>query len=216
MAAVGKQIEDIEDKQIEDMEVQSKKLLKVMAGGKMLSMLKHNLTKQEQMIDNFLETKKTTAQLIKELMTSEEKAAQKLSDRGEELNASIQKLQKIEERLLQTNEEETKMKTSTEYPFNRNLEKHTELREELETLKEKIRQRERNVDEDANASMSATYLAHLYYQICHIDWDYSCEPTMIKGIHYGPDIAQPINLDSSHHSSCFISDYLWNLISTAW
>ncbi|XP_066474105.1 kinetochore protein Spc24 [Tiliqua scincoides] len=191
--------------QMEDMELVSKELLKVMVGGKAVSMLKHNLAKQEQMIDKLLDTQKTTAQLIKELMTTEEKVAQRLSDREEELNASLQKLQKIEERLLQANEEDVKMRTSTK-----------ELRNELETLKEKIRQQEKKSDEDANASMSATYLAHLYYQICHIDWDYTCEPTMIKGIHYGPDIAQPISMDSSHHSSCFISDYLWNLISTSW
>lgn len=57
MAAVGEQIED--------KEFVSKELLKVMAGSKALSMLKHNLTKQEQLIDKLLETQKTTAQLIK-------------------------------------------------------------------------------------------------------------------------------------------------------
>lgn len=66
--------------------------------------------------------------LAAELMTTEEKAAQKLSDREEELNANLQKLQKIEERLLQASEEDTKMKTSTKYPFTRNLEKYIETR----------------------------------------------------------------------------------------
>uniref|UniRef100_A0A8D0DTL7 Kinetochore protein Spc24 n=1 Tax=Salvator merianae TaxID=96440 RepID=A0A8D0DTL7_SALMN len=70
---------------------------------------------------------------------------------------------------------------------------------------------EKNEDDEANM-----YLVQLYYLICHIDWDYSCEPSIIKGIHYGPDIAQPINLDTRLHSRCFINDYLWNLVNTSW
>lgn len=35
-------------------------------------------------------------------------------------------------------------------------------------------------------------------------------------VHYGPDIAQPIDIDGSRHSRCFISDYLWSLVPTAW
>ncbi|KAL7988302.1 hypothetical protein Chor_007221 [Crotalus horridus] len=41
-------------------------------------------------------------------------------------------------------------------------------------------------------------------------------PFMLASAHYGPDIAQSINLDSSQHSPCFISDYLWNLVNTSW
>uniref|UniRef100_A0A8D2Q4L7 Kinetochore protein Spc24 n=1 Tax=Varanus komodoensis TaxID=61221 RepID=A0A8D2Q4L7_VARKO len=63
--------------------------------------------------------------------------------------------------------------------------------------------------------MPCRYLVHLYYAICHIDWDYSCEPEVIKGTHYGPDIAQPIYL-STEFSRCFISNYLWSLVSTDW
>ncbi|XP_061469771.1 kinetochore protein Spc24 isoform X2 [Rhineura floridana] len=189
---------------VQDMEKVSKELLKVMAGAKAGKMLKHNLAKQEQMINKLLDTQKSTAQLIKELMTIEEQVAQKLSDREEELKASLQKLQKIEEELLKARED-AKLRTNT-----------NELKKELEALREEIRQQEKSVDDNANASVSAMYIVHLYYQICRIDWDYSCEPTMVKGIHYGPDIAQPINLDSGQHSRCFISDYLWNLVSATW
>lgn len=50
-------------------------------------------------------------------MITEEKVAQRLSDREEELKASIQKLQKIEQALLQTNEKDEKLRINTKYPF---------------------------------------------------------------------------------------------------
>ncbi|XP_062975384.1 kinetochore protein Spc24 [Elgaria multicarinata webbii] len=190
---------------VQDMEKVSKLLLKWMAEGKAMDMLKNNLSKQEKMINKLLDTQKTTKQLLRELMSTEEKVAQKLSDREEELKASLEKLQKIENELLRANEKDVKLRTNT-----------NDLRKELEALREEIRRQEENAAEGADSSVSATYLVHLYYQICHIDWDYSCEPTMIKGTHYGPDIAQSLNLDSSQHSRCFISDYLWNLVNTSW
>ncbi|NXY52431.1 SPC24 protein, partial [Ceuthmochares aereus] len=61
-----------------------------------------------------------------------------------------------------------------------------------------------------------SYVTQLYYKISRIDWDYEADPTRIKGIHYGPDIAQPIDIDSSAHSRCFLSDYLWSLVPTEW
>ncbi|NXD88955.1 SPC24 protein, partial [Halcyon senegalensis] len=61
-----------------------------------------------------------------------------------------------------------------------------------------------------------SYVTQLYYQLSRIDWDYEAEPTHVKGIHYGPDIAQPIDIDSGLHSRCFVSDYLWSLVPTRW
>ncbi|XP_054859852.1 kinetochore protein Spc24-like [Eublepharis macularius] len=90
---------------------------------------------------------------------------------------------------------------------------NTELKKELEEVREEI---ERLEKKDNDASMSALYLSQLYYRICPIDWDYSCEATLIKGIHHGPDIAQRINVDSSQHSRCFVGDYLWSLVPTTW
>ncbi|NXN96965.1 SPC24 protein, partial [Rhinopomastus cyanomelas] len=88
-----------------------------------------------------------------------------------------------------------------------------------------------------------SYVTQLYYKISRIDWDYEAEPGQIRGsecplpprspltpptplynpllslppqVHYGPAIAQPIAIDSSRHSRCFLSDYLWSLVPTAW
>ncbi|XP_053226570.1 kinetochore protein Spc24 [Podarcis raffonei] len=191
--------------ELQHLDRRSKQLLEMMTRANGAEMLKETLVKEEQMLNKLWDTQKSTAQLLKDLMTAEEKVALKLCDREQQLNANLQKLQKIEDELLQANEKAAELRTNT-----------NDLRKELEALKEEIRQKEKNADNDAIVSKSAMYIVHLYYQICRIDWDYSCEPTIVKGIHYGPDIAQPINLDSSQHSRSFICDYLWNLVSTAW
>nr|XP_028567694.1 kinetochore protein Spc24 [Podarcis muralis]XP_028567695.1 kinetochore protein Spc24 [Podarcis muralis] len=191
--------------ELQHLDRRTKQLLEMMTRANGAEILKETLVKEEQMLNKLWDTQKSTAQLLKDLMTAEEKVAQKLCDREQQLNANLQKLQKIEDELLQANEKAAELRTNT-----------NDLRKELEALKEEIRQKEKNADNDAIVSKSAMYIVHLYYQICRIDWDYSCEPTVVKGIHYGPDIAQPINLDSSQHSRSFICDYLWNLVSTAW
>uniref|UniRef100_A0A8B9FUT3 Uncharacterized protein n=1 Tax=Amazona collaria TaxID=241587 RepID=A0A8B9FUT3_9PSIT len=52
--------------------------------------------------------------------------------------------------------------------------------------------------------------------LSRISWDSEAKPWHIKGIHFGPPIAQPVDIDSRHHSHCFISDYLWSLIPHEW
>ncbi|KAL8164504.1 UNVERIFIED_CONTAM: hypothetical protein K2H54_052416, partial [Gekko kuhli] len=101
---------------MQELEEMTQELLKMMASDQVGKILRRNLEKQEQMIDKLLQTKKTTVQLIQELMSAEELVAQKLSDRDEELRDSLQKLQKIEDSLLQKTEEDGKLKISAEYP----------------------------------------------------------------------------------------------------
>ncbi|KAF5914365.1 hypothetical protein HPG69_000476 [Diceros bicornis minor] len=60
------------------------------------------------------------------------------------------------------------------------------------------------------------YVAQLYHRISKIEWDYECEPGMIKGIHHGPSVAQPLHLDGTQLSKKFVSDYLWSLVDTEW
>ncbi|XP_060619603.1 kinetochore protein Spc24 [Anolis sagrei] len=190
---------------IQDIDQMSKELVKLIAEGKSVEMLKENFSIREKMVDKLLDTQKNTKQLIKDLIAAEEKAVQKLHEREQELNASLQKLQKIEDELCQKNEKDAILRTSTQ-----------ELRKELEALKEEIRQQERGAAENFEAATAAKYLVQLYYQICHIDWDCSCEPHEMKGIHFGPDIAQHINLNSLIHSRSFISNFLWSMVNTSW
>uniref|UniRef100_A0A8D0L230 Kinetochore protein Spc24 n=1 Tax=Sphenodon punctatus TaxID=8508 RepID=A0A8D0L230_SPHPU len=69
---------------------------------------------------------------------------------------------------------------------------------------------------DGGLPEATQYLAQLYYKISRIDWDYECELPLIRGVHHGSEIAQPINLDTSQHSRCFVSDYLWSMVDTTW
>ncbi|KAK1342752.1 hypothetical protein QTO34_015518 [Cnephaeus nilssonii] len=91
---------------------------------------------------------------------------------------------------------------------------------ELEDLKEveaDLEKQEKEVDDDTTVTIpAAMYVAQLYHRISKIEWDYECEPGMIKGIHRGPSVAQPIHLDSTQLSKKFISDYLWSLVDTEW
>uniref|UniRef100_A0A8C0GCV6 Kinetochore protein Spc24 n=1 Tax=Chelonoidis abingdonii TaxID=106734 RepID=A0A8C0GCV6_CHEAB len=93
---------------------------------------------------------------------------------------------------------------------------HTALRRELEELRAELGRLQDDMEDDGLTAAFHSYIAQLYYKISRIDWDYECEHPHIKGIHHGPAIAQPISLDSSQLSQCFVSDYLWSLVDTAW
>ncbi|EMP39520.1 Kinetochore protein Spc24 [Chelonia mydas] len=125
------------NEQMQEMEEVSKELLKLLAAGGAGNLLKRSLDKQEKMFDKLLDTQLTAAQLVKDLLATEEKVAQKLLAGEEEMQTSLQKVLAMEEALQ-------------------------------------------------------------------------------RAIHHGPAIAQPINIDSSQHSKCFVSDYLWSLVDTAW
>lgn len=49
-------------------------------------------------------------------------------------------------------------------------------------MEEDLQRQERDVDEDNTVTIpSAVYVAQLYHQISKIEWDYECEPGMVKG-----------------------------------
>ncbi|XP_072776210.1 kinetochore protein Spc24 [Taeniopygia guttata] len=89
------------------------------------------------------------------------------------------------------------------------------LRRALEELRER-HQEEEEEEEDEQSLPPDVYVAQLYYEISRIDWDCSAEPGRIRGVHYGPDIAVPLDLDTAQHSGTFVSDFLWGLVPTEW
>ncbi|XP_011287442.2 kinetochore protein Spc24 isoform X2 [Felis catus] len=144
-----------------------------------------------------------------EILAAEEEVAQSLLDAKERAHQGGAELQQLEAELRKAGEEDTRLKASL-----------LQLTRELEELKEteaSLERQEREVDEDTTVTIpSAVYVAQLYRQISKIEWDYECEPGMVKGIHHGPSVAQPVQLDSTQLSKKFISDYLWNLVGTDW
>ncbi|XP_005259810.1 kinetochore protein Spc24 isoform X1 [Homo sapiens] len=117
--------------------------------------------------------------------------------------------EQVVERLLETQD-------GAEKQLREILTMEKEVAQSLLNAKELERQ-EKEVDEDTTVTIpSAVYVAQLYHQVSKIEWDYECEPGMVKGIHHGPSVAQPIHLDSTQLSRKFISDYLWSLVDTEW
>eukprot|EP00071_Canis_lupus_P029193 XP_022262750.1 kinetochore protein Spc24 isoform X5 [Canis lupus familiaris] len=144
-----------------------------------------------------------------EILATEEEVAQCLLDAKAQAHQRGVELQQLKAELQKAGEENTHLKASL-------LQLTTEL-EELKEVEAGLERQEREVDEDTTVTIpSAVYVAQLYHRVSKIEWDYECEPGMVKGIHHGPSIAQPIHLDSTQLSKKFISDYLWNLVDTDW
>ncbi|XP_029773289.1 kinetochore protein Spc24 isoform X3 [Suricata suricatta] len=145
----------------------------------------------------------------KKILAAEQEVAQSLLDAKEQAHQGGAELQQLEAELQKAGEEDSRLKARL-----------LQLTRELEELKEteaSLERQEREVDEDTTVTIpSAVYVAQLYRQISKIEWDYECEPGMVKGIHHGPSVAQPVHLDGAQLSKKFISDYLWNLVDTDW
>ncbi|KAM6394839.1 kinetochore protein Spc24 [Rhynochetos jubatus] len=176
------------------------------------------LDRRGQMDDKLLATQATATQLVRELTAAEETVARTLLDRESELQRSLRRLQALEEELVGAREAGASLRGGGGSPGTRlsPFTAPTALRRELEELREESRRLEREAEGEEDTVPSTTYVTQLYYKISRIDWDYEAEPAQIKGVHYGPDIAQPIDIDGGRHSRCFVSDYLWSLVPTEW
>ncbi|KAB0364452.1 hypothetical protein FD754_008608 [Muntiacus muntjak] len=196
-----------------DMEEVSQGLLSLLGANRAEAQQRRLLGRHEQMVERLLETQDSAEKWLREILTAEKEVAQSLLDAKEQAHQGGVELRQLEAELQRASEEDARLKANLLYPFLR-------LTRELEELKEievDLDRQEKEVDEDTTVTIpSAVYVAQLYRRISKIEWDYECEPGMIKGIHHGPSVAQPIHLDSTQLSKKFISDYLWNLVDTEW
>ncbi|XP_004689071.1 PREDICTED: kinetochore protein Spc24 [Condylura cristata] len=192
-----------------DMEEVSQGLLSLLGTNRAEVQQRRLLRRHEQMVERLLETQDGAEQRLREIVAMEKEVAQNLLDAKEQAHQGGAKLQQLEAELQKAGEEDTHLKDSL-----------LQLTQELDELKEieaDLERKEREVEEDTTVTIpSAVYVAQLYHRISKIEWDYDCEPRMIKGIHHGPSIAQPLHLDSTQLSKKFISDYLWSLVDTKW
>ncbi|XP_047558080.1 kinetochore protein Spc24 isoform X2 [Lutra lutra] len=189
-----------------DMEEVSQGLLSLLGANRAEAQQRRLLGRHEQVVERLLETQDNAEQRLREILAMEEEVAQSLLDAKERAHRGGVELQQLQEELQKAGEEDTRVKAS--------------LRQELEELKEieaSLERQEREVDEDTTVTIpSAVYVAQLYHRISKIEWDYESEAGMVKGIHHGPSVAQPLHLDSTQLSKKFISDYLWSLVDTDW
>ncbi|XP_068128306.1 kinetochore protein Spc24 isoform X2 [Hyperolius riggenbachi] len=171
--------------------------------------LKKSLDWQEAMIDSLMDAEIQTSDLIRDVLSVEEKVAQTLLETEESKQKVSSKLQKIEQELQRVCEKNSATETDIKF-----LQKEIE---DLKFLEEEIGAVEREAQEDTTVVIpSALYVAKLFHFVTKIDWDYNCDSTLVKGIHHGGEVAQPICIDSTQHSRIFICDHLWSLLSTEW
>ncbi|XP_020750023.2 kinetochore protein Spc24 [Odocoileus virginianus] len=192
-----------------DMEEVSQGLLSLLGANRAEAQQRRLLGRHEQMVERLLETQDGAEKWLREILTAEKEVAQSLLDAKEQAHQGGVELQQLEAELQRASEEDARLKA--------NLLQLTRELEELKEIEGDLERQEKEVDEDTTVTIpSAVYVAQLYRRISKIEWDYECEPGMIKGIHHGPSVAQPIHLDSTQLSKKFISDYLWNLVDTEW
>ncbi|XP_029862813.1 kinetochore protein Spc24 [Aquila chrysaetos chrysaetos] len=198
-------------KRMEELEEVSKELLKVLLSDWADNLLRRSLDKRSRMDDKLLASQATAAQLVRAEYPAvprssggPERRVAKTPERESELQRLLRRLQDLEEELVRAREAGASLQAG-----------NSALRRELEELREESRRLEEDTEREEDTVPSTTYVTQLYYKISRIDWDYEAEPAQIKGSecpphsHYGPDIAQPIDIDGSRHSRCFVSDYLW-------
>ncbi|XP_058146182.1 kinetochore protein Spc24 [Dasypus novemcinctus] len=192
-----------------DMEELSQGLLSLLGANRAEAQQRRLLGRHEQLLGRLLETQDGAEQRLREILAAEQEVAQSLLDAKERARQGGAELRQLEAELRAAGAEDAQLGGSLR-----------ELSRELEELKEleaELRGQERALDEDTTVTIpAAVYVAQLYRRVSEIEWDYDCAPSLVKGIHHGPRVAQPIHLDGAQLSRKFISDYLWSLVDTEW
>ncbi|XP_062311076.1 kinetochore protein Spc24 isoform X2 [Osmerus eperlanus] len=159
--------------------------------------------------DRHLETKNTAAQILKNIMQSEDKASQKLLDQEEQKSQLDTELERLEAELQRATAKSHNMDSELQF-LQRELDSLQHSEQELQVLQQEV-------DEDTTEVIPSTiYMAQLYYKVTRIKWEYDTEPHILRGVHYGADLASPIHMDTSVRSGCAVSDDLWNFVNTEW
>ncbi|XP_040842135.1 kinetochore protein Spc24 [Ochotona curzoniae] len=192
-----------------DMEEVSQGLLSLLGANRAAALQRRLLGRHEQLLDRLLEKQEAGEQQVRDILAVEKEVAQSLLDAKERTHQGGAELQQLEAELHRAAAEDGQLQAD--------LLQLSQQLQELQELEAELRRQEQEVDEDRTVAIpSAVYVAQLYRQSSKIEWDYECEPGVIKGIHYGPSVAQPIHLNSAQLSKKFICDYLWGLVDTAW
>ncbi|XP_008328969.1 kinetochore protein Spc24 [Cynoglossus semilaevis] len=166
-------------------------------------------SEQQALFELHVETKKVVTHILNEATQIEETVGQQLLDLEEEKQQREQELKNLEEQLRQCIAKSQISDSEIDL-----------LKAELENLRRSEAQLEAlqsEVDEDTTEVIpSAVYVAKLYHLITKIKWEYDTPPHTLRGVHYGKDLATPINMDTSAQSRCSVSDHLWDFVSTEW
>ncbi|XP_041033039.1 kinetochore protein Spc24 isoform X2 [Carcharodon carcharias] len=190
--------------QVQEFKALADEMLIILSGCHGEVLLQKAMMNKAKTVNRYLEFEKLVKHRLAEIQQTREKVALKVIEFGEEQERSFLEVQKIKE----------EWKKSQQL----NSEKEAELKqlqkelEELERTDKEISKMEEEVAEDTTVVIpSSKYLAHIFHKVTKIIWDYDSDSSLVKGVHFGMGIPQPINIDSTKHSESFICDYLWNL-----
>lgn len=165
--------------------------------------------KQQALFDHHTEVKRTVTEFLNNLVQAEEVVGQKLLDLEGQKSRVMRELEKVEQDVAQSLSKSHTLDSEIQF-----------LQRELERLKDgekEIQALQQEVDEDTTEVIpSAIYLAQLYCKVTRIKLELGTEPHVLRGVHYGRELATPINIDTSSCSPCQITDELWSLVSTEW
>ncbi|XP_076853339.1 kinetochore protein Spc24 [Brachyhypopomus gauderio] len=192
-----------------DLENTGEMVIKLIESSKAEDSLRAARKKQQVLFEHHLETKKTATQLLNSLVHSEELVGQKLLDLKDQNTQMTRELEKVEKEVQQIRSKSLTLDSDVEF-LQKELERLKESEKEIQTLQQEV-------DEDTTEVIpSAIYLAQLYLKITGIKLELDTEPHILRGVHYGANVATPIDIDTSTRSPCEISDELWSLVSTDW
>lgn len=156
--------------------------------------------------DRHIDTKKTITHILQEFSQTEEFVGQTLLDLQEEQKQREKELNSLEEQLRQC--------TAKSQITDSELQLLQKEFKDLINNENELKTFQTEVDEDTTEVIpSAVYVAQLFHRITKFKWEFDTEPHILKGVHYGAELATPINTDKSTKSPDEVSDHLWSLIS---
>ncbi|XP_033927990.1 kinetochore protein Spc24 [Melopsittacus undulatus] len=191
--------------ELQELQELSTELGRVMLSERSTALLRQGLELQARGSTGVLAAQEGAARMDTELRATEQAVAQVLLSREAALQRGRRRLQDLRQELRSRREESGSLRES-----------NGALARELAELREQQRQQEEEREREEEGLVSMQYLLHLFHKLSLISWDSEAKPWHVKGIHFGPSIAQPLDIDGRHHSQCFISDYLWSLIPHQW
>ncbi|XP_068034979.1 kinetochore protein Spc24, partial [Anomalospiza imberbis] len=214
---------------VEEVEELSQELLRELSSGCTEELLRRGLQRRERLHRRLRDTQSRARELAQGLAEAEARLCRRLAAAQADVQRLRGRRQELDTELERARGNLSSARDKTQYPgpwapflgggpvaLTPSL--PTALRRGLEELQEQLRrlERDREEEEEEHSLPPDVYVAQLYYEISRIDWDCSAEPGRIRGIHYGPDIAVPLDVDAAQHSGTFVSDYLWGLVPTEW
>ncbi|XP_077414131.1 kinetochore protein Spc24 isoform X2 [Vanacampus margaritifer] len=160
---------------------------------------------QQAFFNRYMETRGTVAQILKDMVQQEECAAHRLAAMEEKKLLQSKKMESLDEQLRQCTAKNQLSDSELQY-----------LRSEMERLRSpdnELATLQKEVEEDTTEVIPSTiHVVKLYHAITRIKWEYNTKPHILKGAHYGQDLATPIHIDTSVKSQSDIADQLWSLV----